>query len=88
MILFYKNLKDGQTKSEALKNAKIKFRKEHINSKLSAPYYWAGFVVYGNDSPIVNTTNYSSFIFITVILTIIILLGIILSRKLNIKVIV
>ena len=88
MILFYKNLKDGQTKSEALKNAKIKFRKEHINSKLSAPYYWAGFVVYGNDSPIVNTTNYSSFIFITVILTIIIFLGIILSRKLNIKVIV
>ncbi|MFK8060369.1 MAG: CHAT domain-containing protein [Polaribacter sp.] len=65
MVLFYKNLKAGQTKSEALKNAKITYRKENTNSKLSAPYYWAGFVVYGSDATIVDKT--SSVIFYLII---------------------
>ena len=54
MILFYENLKEGQTKSEALRNAKLTYRENHEGSKLSAPYFWAGFVVYGSDTPIEN----------------------------------
>jgi CHAT domain-containing protein len=54
MVLFYKNLKKGQTKSEALRNAKLSFRNKYAYSKLSAPYFWAGFVIYGNDAPIAN----------------------------------
>jgi len=52
MVLFYQNLKKGDTKSEALRNAKLKYQKNHKDSKLSAPYFWAGFVVYGTDTPI------------------------------------
>ena len=81
MVLFYKNLKAGQTKSEALKNAKITYKKENANSKLSAPYYWAGFVVYGSDTPIINTT--SSIVFYLLILVIIILFGIFFFRRRN-----
>ena len=54
MILFYQNLKEGQSKSEALRNAKLAYRDEHLGTKLSAPYFWAGFVVYGSDSPVVD----------------------------------
>ena len=81
MVLFYKNLKAGQTKSEALKNAKITYKKENANSKLSAPYYWAGFVVYGSDTPIINKT--SSIVFYLLILVIIILFGIFFFRRRN-----
>ena len=84
MVLFYKNLKTGQTKSEALKNAKITYRKDHIGSKLSAPYYWAGFVVYGSDTPIVNIT--SSIIIYVIIAIAILLLGVFLIKRRNKKV--
>ena len=52
MVNFYKNLKKGQTKSLALKNAKLTYRNKHRNTKLEEPYYWAGFVLYGEDKPI------------------------------------
>lgn len=56
MILFYKNLGKGQSKDEALKNAKQQFIKN--NPAKSHPYYWAGFVINGNTQPIKNT-NYT-----------------------------
>ncbi len=57
MIDFYKNLKSGQSKSEALKNAKINFVNTHKGTKLEQPYYWAGFVIYGDDSPVVESSD-------------------------------
>ncbi|WP_439128336.1 CHAT domain-containing protein [Polaribacter sp.] len=70
MIFFYQNLKNGQTKSEALRNAKLSYKAKYANSKLSAPYFWAGFVVYGNDAPVFETSyNY----YITIILALIII---------------
>ncbi|MBC2843646.1 CHAT domain-containing protein [Winogradskyella flava] len=57
MVSFYKNLKDGQTKSLALSNAKNDYKNKHTNTKLEQPYYWAGFVLYGEDKAIVNTTS-------------------------------
>ena len=58
MQAFYKNLKDGQTKVEAINNAKRSYLAEH---KLSggSPYYWSSFVLLGNPDPIeFDETNY------------------------------
>lgn len=46
MALFYENLAVGMSKSEALRNAKIKF----INKYSANPYYWSAFVLSGNTS--------------------------------------
>ena len=50
MIAFYENLKDGQSKDEALANAKRKFLEK--NPMKNHPFYWAGFVVNGDVRPI------------------------------------
>lgn len=81
MVLFYKNLKAGETKSKALKNAKLTYRKENENSKLSAPYYWAGFVVYGSDNPVLVATSPITTYVIIIIAIIILLFGLILFRN-------
>lgn len=57
MILFYENLKEGQSKSEALRNAKLTYLDDHLGTKLSAPYFWAGFVVYGSDTAVATKSN-------------------------------
>jgi len=49
MVEFYKNIKAGKTKSESLRNAKLKF----LDNKLTAdPFFWAPFVSYGVDDPL------------------------------------
>ncbi|WP_299432723.1 CHAT domain-containing tetratricopeptide repeat protein [uncultured Aquimarina sp.] len=55
---FYKNLKKQQTKSQALRKAKLKYL---TNSSLSesSPHFWATFVLLGNTSPIQNYSNAS-----------------------------
>lgn len=75
MILFYQNLKDGQSKSEALRNAKLTYRNEHEGTKLSAPYFWAGFVVYGSDTPVVETSRSYPLYVLTTLLAFTILIG-------------
>ena len=52
MISFYENLKKGQSKDEALANSKSSFIKN--NPMKSHPYYWAGFVLNGDISPLVT----------------------------------
>ena len=44
MLEFYRRLLAGETKAEALRQAKIKM----INNGRSHPYYWAGYVLSGN----------------------------------------
>lgn len=56
---FYKNIKKGMTKSEALREAKLSF----LNTspvELHDPYYWAGLVVIGDDSAMFTQAWYSS----------------------------
>ena len=50
IVSFYKNLKEGQPKDEALANAKKEFLAN--NPMKQHPFYWAGFVVNGDVSPI------------------------------------
>ena len=56
MINFYDELYKGIPKTEALKNAKIKYIKEAKKAN-QHPYYWAAFVQIGNYDPI----EFSSF---------------------------
>ena len=53
MILFYENLKKGQSKDEALANAKTTFIEK--NPMKDHPFYWAGFIVNGDVSPLAST---------------------------------
>ena len=63
MIDFYKNLKNGQTKSGALRDSKLKYLK---NSSLSdkSPYYWASFVLIGDTSAVSIPPNNNTYIYI------------------------
>jgi len=60
MIAFYQNLKEGQSKDEALANAKRDFIQN--NPMKNHPFYWAGFVVNGDVSPIQESTNWWLFV--------------------------
>jgi len=48
MSYFYKNLSMGNSKSQALRLAKIRM----LKSEYSHPFYWASFVLYGDFSPV------------------------------------
>ena len=49
--MFYDFLREGNSKSKALKKASIKYLKSASQLK-SHPYYWATMVVYGDNSPV------------------------------------
>ncbi len=71
MTTFYTNLKEGQTKSEALNNAKRAYLSSHELSAQS-PYYWSSFVLIGDAEAINLSNNY--WVYIALILGIITLL--------------
>ncbi|MEL6988581.1 MAG: CHAT domain-containing protein, partial [Bacteroidota bacterium] len=52
MLKFYEGLKNGLRKDEALKNAKSSYLENNVIPERAHPYYWAGFVLNGNESPI------------------------------------
>jgi len=56
MTNFYKNLKKGQTKSEAINNAKRKYLSTHSLSEQS-PYYWSSFILIGDAGAIEISSN-------------------------------
>ncbi|MCF2936809.1 CHAT domain-containing protein, partial [Tenacibaculum sp. Cn5-34] len=60
MKKFYENLKNKQSKIDALNNAKRTYLESHSLSEKS-PYYWASFVLIG-DTNNTFTTNYFYFL--------------------------
>lgn len=62
MELFYNNLKNGLSKSESLKKAKIEFIKQYSAN----PYYWAAFVLSGNNSSMFEDEKESNYYFIPI----------------------
>ena len=52
MKYFYEGLKKGMRKSESLKYAQNQFIKNNADNITSAPLYWSGFYIIGDDSPI------------------------------------
>ncbi|MEM6516502.1 MAG: CHAT domain-containing protein [Bacteroidota bacterium] len=63
MIAFYKNLKAGQSKDEALANAKRAFINE--NPAKAKPFYWAGFVING-DVGAISASSSSYWIYVII----------------------
>ncbi|MDY6799887.1 MAG: CHAT domain-containing tetratricopeptide repeat protein [Bacteroidota bacterium] len=59
MTRFYQNLKNGQNKAEALRQAKLDFL-ENADPLKAHPYFWAGYVVIGDDTPLF--TNYQKYL--------------------------
>jgi len=49
MAAFYTNLKEGQPKAEALRNAKLSYLESGANV---FPYFWGSFVLLGDDLPL------------------------------------
>lgn len=56
MVSFYKNLKKGLSKSRSLQLAKLDYLENTSETALKHPYFWAGFIVSGDVSPIQNST--------------------------------
>ena len=57
MVAFYKNLQQGQDKATALQQAKLSYLKNTKDENLKHPFYWAGFVLSGDKSPIELSKN-------------------------------
>lgn len=45
---FFRNLKQGMTKDEALRKAKLEFLKKDENFEMTHPFYWAGLAALGD----------------------------------------
>jgi len=56
MKSFYEHLKKGKTKSEALQQSKIDFI-DNADQLKAHPYFWAGYVVIGNNQPLFGMYN-------------------------------
>ncbi|WP_420317503.1 CHAT domain-containing protein [Ekhidna sp.] len=56
MKYFYQNLNEGQTKDVALNNARKQYL-ANAQGKARHPFYWGGFVLIGDNSPIEEDTN-------------------------------
>ena len=55
--LFYSNLSNGETTSEALSNAKKEYLNKYKTIDDKNPYYWAGLIYTGNDLTIEKENN-------------------------------
>ncbi len=74
LIDFYKNLNKGDSKSEALRKSKLDYLKTTEEVELKHPYYWAGFIVLGENAPIVEISYGYWVLLVTGILVLVFLL--------------
>lgn len=77
---FYKNILNGDTKSEALQKAKLTYIEQNKNTSEASPYYWSGLTITGDVRPIKNIqkNNYIYYSFGSIF---IILIGIFIRKK-------
>ncbi len=64
MVAFYKYLRKGEKKSDALRKAKIDYLNSTSDKNLLHPFYWAGFVLNGNADQLI--TDYSTYYYILI----------------------
>ncbi|MGK0388415.1 MAG: CHAT domain-containing protein [Maribacter sp.] len=57
MVQYYSYLRQGLSKSEALRSAKLNYIK-NCGPKAEDPYFWAGIVIIGSDSPLFHVPFY------------------------------
>ena len=82
MIRFYKELKKGRPKDEALQQAKIKYL-EQADKAHQHPYYWAAFVQMGRFSPIDLKDSFPGWALFLLSLTFLTGLGLVYRRRFN-----
>lgn len=63
MESFYRNLSQGMKKTEALRRAKLQYLRTAGMYK-SAPYYWGGFIIVGDDSPVTTQSANSAWMYL------------------------
>lgn len=68
MVSFYKNLKNGMSKSKALHKAKLEYLTITKDNNLKHPFYWAGFVITGNNQTLPNNDNVIIYIISSILL--------------------
>ncbi|RLD85832.1 MAG: hypothetical protein DRJ07_02255 [Bacteroidetes bacterium] len=74
MISFYKYLKKGENKSEALRKAKIEYLALTSDKNLSHPFYWSGFVLNGNSDQLFPKNNIYYYFLLGLVVTAILFL--------------
>ena len=80
MSYFYKNLNDGQEKHVALANAKKSYV-ENTHPLTAKPYYWAGFVIIGDESAIWPNAGFPTYYLLFGILLLAVLFVLFKSKK-------
>lgn len=58
MALFYENLKNGMTKDEALRQAKLSIMTDAKDPITAHPYFWSAFTTIGDMSPLEKSTHF------------------------------
>ena len=76
MVAFYKHLKKGESKSEALKSAKKDFLNSVQDDYLRHPYYWSGFIVNGNTSQLTPPKKNHYYLISGFLIIVVIMIGI------------
>jgi len=66
MTSFYKYLKRGKSKQEAMRLAKIAYL-ETADDLTANPYFWSGFVVLGDGSPIYQKSGFAYWLIVIVV---------------------
>ena len=66
MTSFYKYLKRGKSKQEAMRLAKIDYL-DKADDLTSNPYFWSGFVVLGDGSPIYSKSGYAYWVIVILV---------------------
>ena len=66
MVDFYKQLKNGDSKEIALREAKLNYLKLAPDERLH-PFFWAGFIPIGNPEPIFQTSSFNSYLIYSLI---------------------
>lgn len=67
MTSFYRHLKDGKSKNEALQVAKLQYLEESVPFKCH-PQYWAGIVITGNQQALFNGNSFTKKLLVTIAL--------------------
>lgn len=77
---FYSNLQKGASKADALRFAKLNYL-DHANAQQKHPYFWAGFILIGDNAPIWPTVSHITYIGIALLALSFIILLLFVKRK-------